>query len=169
MVHKLLKGNKISQTVSLITVLKRGIMGLSARKTIFIVDDDPDDRQIILDSFLENTALIDYIFIENGEQLMETLHSAGPEELPALILLDLNMPGLPGLQALKQIKNHISFRDIPTVVLTTSQLQKDQDLSYKFGANCFLQKPGTYSELVDITHAVLKLWFPDANRDANGS
>jgi len=126
---------------------------------IFIVDDDPDDRQIILDSFLENTTPIDYIFIENGEQLMDTLHNAGPNELPALILLDLNMPGLPGLQALKQIKNHPLYRHIPTVVLTTSQLQKDEDLSYKFGANCFLQKPGTYSELVDITHALLRLWF----------
>lgn len=134
-------------------------MGLNAKKTIFIVDDDPDDRQIILDSFLENIAPIDYIFIENGEQLMDTLHNAGPGELPALILLDLNMPGLPGLQALKEIKNHTLFRHIPTVVLTTSQLQKDQDLSYKFGANCFLQKPGTYSELVGITHALLRLWF----------
>jgi CheY-like chemotaxis protein len=135
-------------------------MGFNSKKIIFIVDDDPDDRQIILDSFLENTALIDYIFIENGEQLMETLHQATPEELPALILLDLNMPGLPGLQALKEIKSHAVFRHIPTIVLTTSQLQKDQDLSYKFGANCFLQKPETYSELVKITHSVLRLWFP---------
>ncbi len=134
-------------------------MGYSSKKVIFIVDDDPDDRQIILDSFLENSALIDYIFIENGEQLMEALHQAAPDELPSLILLDLNMPGLPGLQALKEIKNHTVFRHIPTIVLTTSQLQKDQDLSYKFGANCFLQKPGSYSELVDITHSVLKLWF----------
>ncbi|MBS1565900.1 MAG: response regulator [Bacteroidetes bacterium] len=134
-------------------------MGINSRKTVFIVDDDPDDRQIILDSFLENTAQIDYIFIENGEQLMNTLHQAGPDELPALILLDLNMPGLPGLQALKQIKNHSQFRDIPTIVLTTSQLEKDQDLSYKFGANCFVQKPGTYTELVNITHSILRLWF----------
>ena len=129
------------------------------RKTIFIVDDDPDDRQIILDSFLENTAPIDYIFIENGGQLMDTLHQASPEDLPALILLDLNMPGLPGLQALKEIKTHTSFRHIPTIVLTTSTLQKDQDLSYKFGANSFLQKPGTYAELVEITQAILRLWF----------
>ena len=134
-------------------------MGHNSKRIIFIVDDDPDDRQIILDSFLESSALIDYVFIENGEQLMDTLHNAGPDELPSLILLDLNMPGLPGLQALKEIKNHSNFRHIPTIVLTTSQLQKDQDLSYKFGANCFLQKPGSYTELVDITHSLLRLWF----------
>ena len=136
----------------------------NSKKTVFIVDDDPDDRQIILDSFLENTALIDYVFIENGEQLMDTLNSAGPGELPSLILLDLNMPGLPGLQALKEIKTHQDFRHIPTIVLTTSRLQKDQDLSYKFGANCFLQKPETYGELVNIAHSVIQLWFmPGAN------
>ncbi len=129
------------------------------RKTIFIVDDDPDDRQIILDSFLENTAPIDYVFIENGGQLMDTLHESDPEDLPALILLDLNMPGLPGLQALKEIKTHTSFRHIPTIVLTTSTLQKDRDLSYKFGANSFLQKPATYAELTEITQAILHLWF----------
>ena len=131
----------------------------NSKKTVFIVDDDPDDRQIILDSFLENTALIDYVFIENGEKLMDTLNSADPGELPSLILLDLNMPGLPGLQALKEIKTHQDFRHIPTIVLTTSRLQKDQDLSYKFGANCFLQKPETYGELVKIAHSVLQLWF----------
>ena len=131
----------------------------NSKKTVFIVDDDPDDRQIILDSFLENTALIDYVFIENGEQLMDTLNNAGPGELPSLILLDLNMPGLPGLQALKEIKTHQEFRHIPTIVLTTSRLQKDQDLSYKFGANCFLQKPETYGELVNIAHSVIQLWF----------
>ena len=113
----------------------------SNARLIYIVDDDPDDRQVILDSFLENTALIDYFFIENGEKLMDILHNAAPEELPSLILLDLNMPGLPGLQALKEIKNHPDFRHIPTIVLTTSTLSKDRDLSYKFGANCFLQKP----------------------------
>ena len=134
------------------------------KKIVFIVDDDPDDRQIILDSFLENTALIDYIFIENGEQLMDTLHKAAPEELPSLILLDLNMPGLPGLQALKEIKTHTLFRHIPTIVLTTSTLEKDRELSYKFGANCFLQKPETYTDLVNLTHSVLRLWFQYADQ-----
>jgi len=131
----------------------------NSRKTIFIVDDDPDDRQIILDSFIESSVPIDYIFIENGEELMVTLHNAGEDELPALILLDLNMPGIPGLQVLKEIKTHTKFRHIPTLVLTTSTLPKDQELSYKFGANCFLQKPATYSELIEITQSILRLWF----------
>ncbi len=145
-------------------------MRANNKKTIFIVDDDPDDRQIILDSFLENSAPLDYIFIENGEQLMDTLHNAAENELPALILLDLNMPGLPGLQALKEIKTHAGFRHIPTIVLTTSTLQKDHDLSYKFGANLFLQKPGTYGELVQIAQSILRLWFhPFLTQDKPGN
>jgi DNA-binding NtrC family response regulator len=55
----------------------------TSKKTVFIVDDDPDDRQLILDAFLENDSSIDYIFIENGEQLMETLDSAEPANLPS--------------------------------------------------------------------------------------
>ena len=100
---------------------------------------------------------------------METLHHAAPDELPSVILLDLNMPGLPGLQALKEIKTHTSYRHIPTIVLTTSKLDKDRDLSYKFGANCFLQKPESYSELVNLTHSVLRLWFQNGHARENGN
>ena len=65
----------------------------SNTRLIYIVDDDPDDRQIILDAFLEKSPQIDYVFLENAETLMETLYAA-EAELPALILLDLNMPGM---------------------------------------------------------------------------
>ena len=129
------------------------------KNIIFIVDDDPDDRQLILDAFIENDATIDYVFIENGEQLMSTLHNTAPEDLPALILLDLNMPGMLGLHALKEIRSNKNFAHIPTVVLTTSTFAQDQSSSYKLGANCFLRKPSTYEELVSIASAVIKLWF----------
>jgi CheY-like chemotaxis protein len=87
----------------------------NSRATIFIVDDDPDDRQIILDAFLENNSPIDYVFIETGEQLMETLQSSGEADLPSLVLLDLNLPGMMGLQALKEIKGNKNYSHIPTV------------------------------------------------------
>lgn len=129
------------------------------KKSIFIVDDDPDDRQIILDAFLENNSEIDYVFIEDGEQLMTTLQTAEPENLPSLILLDLNMPGLLGLHALKRIRENKNFSHIPIIILTTSGFPQDESSSYKLGANCFLQKPDTYAELQEISAAILKLWF----------
>lgn len=130
-----------------------------AKKIIFIVDDDPDDRQLILDAFLENNSSIDYVFIENGEQLMQTLHTSEPENFPSLILLDLNMPGMLGLHALKEIRDNKSYSHIPTIILTTSTFAQDESSSYKLGASCFLRKPHSYAELRDISASIIRLWL----------
>ena len=130
-----------------------------SKNLVFIVDDDPDDRQIILDAFLENNSIMDYVFIEDGEELMQLLNAASPEELPTLIILDLNMPGIMGLQVLKEIKLHPRFNYIPSVILTTSSASADRKASYRAGANCFLTKPKSYAELVEMTDAIANLWF----------
>jgi DNA-binding response OmpR family regulator len=133
-------------------------MKANAQPLIFIVDDDPDDRQIILDAFLENSPQIDYVFIENAETLLENLHS-DESDFPALILLDLNMPGMLGLQALKEIRNNKKFSQIPIIVLTTSTLDQDRKTSYELGASCYLHKPDSFRELVDLTNSIVKLWL----------
>jgi CheY-like chemotaxis protein len=130
----------------------------SNTRLIYIVDDDPDDRQIILDAFLENNPQIDYVFLENAETLMETLLAA-EVELPALIILDLNMPGMLGLHALKEIRGNRQFSQIPIIVLTTSTLHQDRRMSYELGASCFLRKPDSFAELVGITDCIVKLWL----------
>lgn len=130
----------------------------SNSRLIFIVDDDPDDRQIILDAFLEKNPQIDYVFIENAENLLQTLYSE-EAEFPALILLDLNMPGMLGLQALKEIRNNRKFSQIPVIVLTTSTLVQDRRSSYELGASCFLRKPDTFGELVQLTDSIVQLWL----------
>jgi len=134
-------------------------MTTTGKKLVFIVDDDPDDRQLILDAFLENDSSIDYIFIEDGKQLMETLDNAEFENLPSLILLDLNMPGMLGLHALKEIRSDKKFTHIPIVVLTTSGFSQDESSSYKLGASCFLRKPDSYTELLEISAAIIRLWL----------
>lgn len=134
-------------------------MGIATKNLVYIVDDDPDDRQIILDAFLENNAEMDYVFVEDGSQLMENLQNAENGDLPTLILLDLNMPGMLGLQALKEIKGNKKFSSIPTIVLTTSTLPMDKKLSYDYGANCFLTKPSFYSDLVSVTKMIARLYF----------
>src|SRR5580693_7140416 len=118
----------------------------NSRKLVYIVDDDPDDRQIILDAFLENDSEIDYAFIESAEQLLENLNTDAANH-PNLILLDLNMPGILGLQALKEIRGNKVFSQIPIIVLTTSTLTKDRKSSYEMGASCFLTKPDAYASL----------------------
>lgn len=126
---------------------------------VFIVDDDPDDRQLILDALLEVDPTIDCVFIENGDQLMETMANTEPENYPSLILLDLNMPGMLGLHALKEIRSNKNYSHIPTIILTTSTFAQDQSSSYKLGASCFLHKPHSYKELVEIAAAIVRLWL----------
>ena len=129
------------------------------KNLVYIVDDDPDDRQIILDAFLENNTQMDYVFIENGDELMKTLEACQDTDFPSLILLDLNMPGMLGMQALKEIKSNNRYNHIPTIVLTTSTLLTDRSSSYSLGANCFLSKPPSYTDLVTLTSAIAKPWF----------
>lgn len=127
-------------------------------KLVYIVDDDPDDRQIILDAFLDNKYQGDYAFIETGEELLDNLQA--PSDLyPSLILLDLNMPGMMGLDILREIRNQKQYSHIPIVILTTSTLHHDRKLAFEFGANCFLRKPDTFTHLVSLTDAILKLWL----------
>lgn len=129
------------------------------KNVVFIVDDDPDDRQLILDAFLETNPTIDCVFIEHGEQLMQTLGVTEPDNYPSLILLDLNMPGMMGLHVLREIRSNKNYAHIPTVILTTSSFTQDETSSYKLGASCFLQKPLLYGELLEITASIGRLWL----------
>jgi CheY-like chemotaxis protein len=130
---------------------------MSKINSVLIVDDDADDREIIRDAFEANFKESDYVFIENGEKLMEYLENC--EALPSLIMLDLNMPGKDGREALKDIKSNTDFRQIPTIVFTTSSSHKDRQMSYDLGANCFITKPDTFNKLVELTQSIGKLWL----------
>ena len=130
------------------------------RKIILIVDDDLDDREIIRDAFMSNPHNTpDFIFLENGDSLIQYL--AADNTLPNLIMLDLNMPGKDGREALREIKNDPDLNIIPVVVFTTSSSQRDRDTSYGLGANCFVTKPDTFNKLVDLANCITKLWLPE--------
>lgn len=132
-------------------------MTMLRKHFIFIVDDDPDDRESIRDAFLENKLLHDYLFFPSADELMLYLQDAGGKR-PSLILLDLNMPGMDGRDALRHIKTSTSHRHIPTIILSTSSSQTDKQVSYELGANCFITKPDTFNKLVDITGSIARLW-----------
>jgi two-component system response regulator len=129
-----------------------------SKNAVLIVDDDADDRQIIQDAFLECNFGNGCVMLENGDKLIEYLHSS-VDSLPSLIMLDLNMPGKDGRAALKEIKSDRVFQHIPIIVFTTSSGQKDRDICYEFGANCFITKPNSYNKLVGIVDSIAKLWI----------
>lgn len=126
---------------------------------ILIVDDDADDREIIRDAFLTSVNEHEYVFIENGDKLLEYLHSNVENNIPSLIMLDLNMPGKDGRETLKEIKSDSRYLHIPTIVFTTSSSMRDRQIVYTHGANCFITKPDTFNELIELAKSIGKLWL----------
>ena len=133
--------------------------------TILMADDDPDDRLLVEDAFLEIRLDNPLDFVENGVELMDYLHRRGAYShlagapLPGLILLDLNMPRKDGREALNEIKQDEVLRKIPTVILTTSKADEDLLASYNLGANSFIVKPVTFDKLVEVIRVVTDYWL----------
>ena len=126
---------------------------------IYIVDDDNDDREILRDAFMSVLPHHQYVLLENGERLLEELGNNSIDHQPALILLDLNMPGKDGRETLKEIKNSKKFFHIPTLIFTTSSSVRDKKQAYESGANCFTSKPDTFEKLVEFANSVNQLWL----------
>ncbi|MDB6027931.1 MAG: response regulator receiver protein [Verrucomicrobiales bacterium] len=133
--------------------------------TIVMADDDADDRELAADAFAECRLANKVHFVEDGEELMNYLLRQGKYEsqpdtpLPALILLDLNMPKKDGREALKEIKAHPDLKRIPIVVLTTSKAEEDILRTYDLGVNSYITKPVTFESLVDTVKVLGKYWF----------
>lgn len=128
--------------------------------SILIVDDDADDREIIRDALRSNNNKAEYTSLESGDALLQYLHENKDNGLPDLIMLDLNLPGMDGREALKEIKSIDAFQKIPIIVFTTSSSDLDKQTAYESGASCFVTKPDTFDKLVEITGCILKLWLP---------
>jgi CheY-like chemotaxis protein len=128
---------------------------------ILIVDDDADDREIIRDAFLSHKDDIEYVFIDNGEVLMQYLQDHAQDTLPSLIMLDLNMPGKDGRESLKALKTDAKYQPVPIIVFTTSSSYRDRQMVYQLGCNCFVTKPDTFNKLVELTKCIVKLWLPE--------
>ncbi len=133
--------------------------------TIVLADDDPDDRQLTRDAFMENRLANSLDCVEDGEELLDYLNrrgkfgNLGNVPLPGLILLDLNMPRKDGREALKELKANPEFRRIPVVVLTTSKAEEDILRSYDLGVNSYITKPVTFKSLVEIIKVLGRYWF----------
>ncbi len=132
---------------------------------LVIADDDEEDRELIEEALRESKFKNKYTFVEDGEQLMDYLKrnesSSGKksENLPSLILLDLNMPKKDGRQVLKEIKDDPKLKKIPVVVLTTSRADKDIMQCYNLGVSSFISKPTSFTSMIEIMKTLNKYWF----------
>ena len=137
------------------------------RKTvpILIADDDQEDREMIIEALKESHLLNSLHCVNDGVDLLDYLHHRGRfgdqklNPLPSLILLDLNMPRMDGREALREIKNDPNLRQIPVIVLTTSQTEEDIFKTYDLGVNSFITKPVAFDSLVEIMKTLGQYWF----------
>jgi len=132
---------------------------------ILMAEDDPDDRYLTSEALMESRIANELYFVEDGIELLDYLHRRGKysdpknSPRPGIILLDLNMPRKDGREALKEIKSDPFLKNIPVVILTTSQAEEDILKSYDLGANSFITKPVTFEGLVKIIKVIENYWF----------
>lgn len=130
---------------------------------ILMVEDDPKDVELTLTALEDYNLANEVVVTRDGEQALDYLHSRGEYKLrssdnPAVILLDLKLPKVDGLEVLKQIKADAKLKMIPVVVLTSSKEEKDMVASYKLGVNAYVVKPVDFHEFVNAIKELGAFW-----------
>jgi len=134
-------------------------------KIILLVEDNPDDEDLTLMALKKNNILNEVVVARDGEEALEFLIGNGPcsfttrKILPAIILLDLKLPNVDGLEVLRRIRSEESTRLLPVVVLTSSKEDKDLCESYSLGCNSYVRKPVDFAMFVEATRQLGLYWL----------
>lgn len=129
---------------------------------ILLVEDNDDDIVLTQEAFEENRLTNKLNVVKTGIEALKYLKKENPYSdavKPNIILLDLNLPEMSGIEVLQVIKNSDNFKDIPVVILTTSKLEQDIIKSYKLHANCYINKPVNLDEFFEIIKVFGDFWF----------
>jgi CheY-like chemotaxis protein len=126
---------------------------------ILLVEDNPMDLDLTLRAFNKKKFANTIHVARDGEEALAWFErwEAG-EPLPAVILLDLNMPKINGLEVLQQLKAHPRFRRIPVVVLTSSREDSDLKAAYDLGASSYIEKPVSFSKFIEVAEHIELYW-----------
>jgi CheY-like chemotaxis protein len=132
-------------------------------KNILLVEDDPQDVELTLAAMVEHHLANKIMVVENGEEALDYLYRRGKYKMrtngnPVVVLLDLKMPKVGGLEVLKTIKADEQLRTIPVVVLTSSRETSDLTECYKHGANSYVVKPVDFDEFVEAVKQLGVFW-----------
>lgn len=128
-------------------------------KLFWIADDDADDRMIIRDAFEENKFSKNLQFFEDGEMVLNKFNeypSGVALKRPLLLILDLNMPKVNGLELLTRLKKSKKTKNIPIVILSTSKSPFDREKVIELGADEFITKPFSFDAMIEITRDLIK-------------
>lgn len=132
---------------------------------ILLVEDNPDDEELTLLAFSRNNIANRIEVVRDGAEALDFLFGTGQhasrdlDDIPAVVLLDLNLPKVSGLEVLEQIRKKKATRRLPVVVLTSSRHQEDIIQSYDLGANSFIRKPVDFEKFVDAMRQLQLYWL----------
>ena len=127
---------------------------MDSLKRILFVDDSPRDTEMVLDAMAQYHLANEVIALRDGAEALDYLYRRGQfagrtSGQPAVILLDLKMPKVDGLEVLRQVKGDPQLRAIPVVVMTSSREEQDVVSSYQLGVNAYVVKPVKFNEFVE--------------------
>lgn len=134
-------------------------------KTILLVEDNPSDIELTRRAFEKSRIANELVIAEDGQEALEYLLDVDPltgssvNELPALVLLDLKLPKVDGLQVLHRIRANDRTSRLPVVILTTSNEEQDIAQSYDFGANSYIRKPVDFKQFSESVQHLGLYWL----------
>lgn len=134
-------------------------------RTILLVEDNPDDEALTLRAFKKSNIRNEVVVMRDGAEALAYLFAGNGNgngnavPRPALILLDLNLPKVGGLEVLRRMRADERTQMIPVVVLTSSKLEEDILGSYRNGANAYVRKPVKFSDFAEAVRTVCVFWL----------
>jgi two-component system response regulator len=134
-------------------------------KLILLIEDNEDDQRLTLRALRRNNIMNEVVVACDGQEAVDYLFGTGSfagrdlSVMPAVVVLDLNLPGLSGLEVLKRIRATAETRRIPVVVLTSSSDESQIEESYAMGANSFVQKPNDPSDFSEMVLQMAMYWL----------
>ena len=135
------------------------------KRNILLVEDNPDDIELALLAFKKSKILNEVVITRDGAEALEYLFGDGSDAqpgasaLPVVILLDLKLPRVSGLEVLKQIRSNERTRFLPVVILTSSREEQDILNGYSLGANSYIVKPVEFEKFTDAIHQFHLYWL----------
>ena len=131
-------------------------------RPILLVEDNPMDVDLTLEAFREQGVANPVTVCRDGEEALQYLaehRSASDGGLPALVLLDLRLPKVDGIEVLRHARTDEVWRQVPVIVLTTSRETADVATAYRLGVNSYIVKPVDFLEFTDVVEAIRKYWL----------
>ena len=129
----------------------------SSSKFILLGEDDADDQEMLKEVFASIDASFILFFVNNGDEILSALEKLNDGQMPCLIVLDYNMPGLSGADILRELGTNERYKHIPRIVWSTSASEKFKNLCLELGAADYVIKPNNVNDLDKIARYMLSL------------